>query len=97
MSAQLGIANILNGPAVSNIIKAWRTSLLEMTKEERTEFLKEAKYPPNSIEALSTDTGFKLFVNDDLVPQYDNITFVEGVAGSGKSSGVDGLIYKYLT
>lgn len=96
IGVQLGLANILNGNAVSNIIQAYKESLLEMSDNEIKEFLKKAGYSDKAIEAYSTQVGFKLLVNDDLIPQYNNITFIEGVAGSGKSSGVDALINKYL-
>ena len=96
ISVQLGLANILNGSAITNVIKAYRSSLLDMGVEERKQFLKKAGRSERTIKAYSTKEGFKLFVNDDLVPQYDNITFIDGIPGSGKSAAVDALIYKYL-
>ena len=96
ISVSLGLANILNGTSISNIIKAYKSSLLEMNKDQRREFLEKAGYPNASIEAYSTDEGFKLFINDDLVPQYENITFIDGIPGAGKSAAVGALIYKYL-
>ena len=96
ISVQLGLANILKGEVVTNIIKAYRSSLLEMSSEQRKEFLTKAGYSPEIIEAYSTESGIKLFVNDNLVPQYDNVIFVDGIPGAGKSAAVDALIYKYL-
>ena len=94
LAAQLGLANILNGSVITNFIKAYRESILEIPKDKRAQFFKDddERYK----KALSTDAGWILFVNHDLVPQYDNITFIDGIPGAGKSKAVDALIYKYL-
>jgi hypothetical protein len=39
-----------------------------MSSEERKEFLTKAGYSTNIIEAYSTESGIKLFINDDLIP-----------------------------
>ena len=96
ISVALGLANILNGNSISNIIKAYRASLLEMNKDQRKQFLEKAGYSQQKIEIYCTETGFKWFINDDLIPQYENITFIDGIPGAGKSAAVDALIYKYL-
>jgi len=68
-----------------------------MDKESLKKFLKEVGETDNIIEALTeAESGIKLLINSDYIPQYDNITFIEGVAGSGKSGAVDKLIVKYL-
>lgn len=94
LAVQLGLANILNGSVITNFIKAYRESILEIPKEKRAQFFKndDEKYK----KALSTDAGWILFVNHDLIPQYDNITFIDGIPGAGKSKAVAALIYKYL-
>jgi len=44
----------------------------------------------------STEAGLRSVINNDLVPQYDNITFIDGIPGAGKSQAVDKLIYQYI-
>jgi hypothetical protein len=46
---------------------------------------------------LSTQRGFeKIFSSYDLVPQYSNITFSDGIAGSGKTSAIMATVNKFL-
>ena len=96
VATTLGLANVLNGKVISNIITAYRTSILELNNNEKQTFLKEAGLGQIEIDSYCTETGSKWFANHDLIPQYTNLTFIDGVPGSGKTKGVDTLIYKYL-
>ena len=94
LAAQLGLANVLNGSVITNFIRAYRESILELPKEKRAKFFKDESEDVKK--ALTTDAGYALMINHDLVPQYNNITFIDGIPGAGKSKAVDALIYKYL-
>lgn len=98
---QLGLANILNGPTISKIIQAYRNAVYKYVKnlsfEERTKFFEKNGASKKESAFYATKRGFdKFFSAHDLVPQYSNIIFVDGVAGSGKTSSIDSNVIKYL-
>lgn len=99
---QLGLANILNGPVITKIIQAYRNSIYNKVKsldgfKAKQEFLKSIGLSEKIASLMATKTGFdKYFSSFDIIPQYSNITFVDGVAGSGKTSSIDATIIKYL-
>ena len=88
----LTVANSLNGKIVTKVIQAYRQAIVEKLQElpytERKKFLGTA---------YATKAMQSLLINHDLVPQYDNITFVEGIAGSGKTGGVINMSVKFLS
>lgn len=98
LAIRLNIANGANGTVVTNIIKAYRNSLTEyfqgLSFDERKKYLKN--YSDISASVWATDAMSSLFINHDLVPQYDNITFIDGIPGSGKSAGVGVLTMNLL-
>lgn len=79
-------AAITNGDMFRTFGKAMRKSLTEFwnskTDEERKQISKDAGI------SFLMDNNKKFFKNNDFLPNFDNIVFVEGIAGSGKSTGV---------
>ena len=98
IGVQLHLGNVLNGNVVTKAIQAYRQSLYNHVKglslEERRKYLLKAGI--NSY-AISTDYGFnKYFSSLDIMPQYSNITFTDGVAGSGKTTAIMATVNKFL-
>ena len=78
-------AAVVNGDMFKVFGKALRQSLLETwnkDKETREKIKKE--YGSN----IFSEEDALFFKNADFLPNFDNIIFVEGIAGSGKSTGV---------
>lgn len=101
IGVQLHLGNILNGPIVTKAIQAYRNSIYKYFKnlsfEKRVEFLKNNGVKEATAYLLSTQRGFeKIFGSYDLVPQYSNITFSDGIAGSGKTSAIMATVNKFL-
>ena len=98
IGVQLHLDNVLNGNVLTKAIQAYRQSLYNHVKglslEERHKYLLKAGI--NSY-AISTDYGFnKYFSSLDIMPQYSNITFTDGVAGSGKTTAIMATVIKFL-
>jgi predicted AAA+ superfamily ATPase len=67
--------------------KALRSSLSEFWENSKEE--DRLKIIEQYGENLMYEEDKKLyFKNNDFLPNFDNIIFVEGIAGSGKSTGV---------
>ena len=86
---ELGIyaltAAVVNGDMFRTFGKALRESLLETwnSKPETREQIR-SEYGSHILK-----DGFEdWFANADFLPNFDNIVFIEGIAGSGKSTGV---------
>ena len=80
-------AAITNGDMFRTFGKAMRNSLngfwSGLNETEREQIVNET-----GIKYLLTTKDSKFFKNNDFLPNFDNIVFVEGIAGSGKSTGV---------
>lgn len=86
---ELGIyaltASVVNGDMFRTFGKALRESLLETWNSK-----------PETRDQIRDEYGSKIlkedfkdwFKNADFLPNFDNIVFIEGIAGSGKSTGV---------
>ena len=101
IGVQLHLGNILNGSIVTKAIQAYRNSIYKHFKnlsfEDRVKFLKDNGVSDATAHLLSTQRGFeKIFGSYDLVPQYSNITFSDGIAGSGKTSAIMATVNKFL-
>lgn len=103
MSVQLAVANAINGDQVTKIVNAATTSAinyLNSLRNDKLNFVKFLKEKLNISESLaivySTDTGFKYIQNNDFFYRWKNISLIEGIAGSGKSSAVLQLTADYL-
>ena len=101
IGAQLHLGNILNGPVVTKALQAYRNSLYKYFKnldfKARKDFLVQNGITESTAALLSTQRGFeKIFASFDLVPQYSNITFTDGIAGSGKTSAIMATVNKFL-
>lgn len=81
-------AAIVNGDMFKTFGKALRKSLFDFwdskSENERSEIYD--LYGGSGI--LFKDSSKKLFKNNDFLPNFENIIFIEGIAGSGKSTGV---------
>ena len=88
-------AAITNGDMFKTFGKAIRKSLnnlWEISNEtERETISNEA-----GVSYLRADKDRPYFKNNDFLPNFDNIVFVEGIAGSGKSTGVIKTLSKLL-
>ena len=93
IASSLQLANILQGNKISAIITAYRESMLEQflhsSYDERKKILKNAGYDEAIAQIFATEVGSKYIQNFDLIPQYTNTTFIDGIPGAGKTEGVD--------
>jgi len=101
IGVQLHLGNILNGKVVTKAIQAYRNSIYKYFKnlsfEDRVTFFKNNGVSERKAYLLSTQRGFeKIFGSYNLVPQYSNITFSDGIAGSGKTSAIMATVNKFL-
>lgn len=103
MGVQLAVANAVNGDFVTKIANAATTAsinyLNNLRNKDKYEFIKYCKKLGISEELAaiySTDTGFKYISNNNFFYRWKNISLVEGIAGSGKSSAVLQLVADYL-
>ena len=78
-------ASVVNGDMFNTFGEAIRTSLLE-TWESGTEETRDKIRHAYGANLLSEDKK-DFFKNVDFLPNYNNILFIEGIAGSGKSTG----------
>lgn len=78
-------AAVVNGNMFNIFGKALRKSLLETwNKDPET----RAKIQEEAGQDFFDEDHKEYFKNSDFLPNFDNILFVEGIAGSGKSTGV---------
>ena len=80
-------ASVVNGDMFRNFGRALRQSLSTFWENASEDDRKRIRteYGAN---ILSEDKDKIYFKNNDFLPNFDNIVFVEGIAGSGKSKGV---------
>lgn len=88
LATYLGVAAIANMDTLNKFVDAYRNTVIQefnnLSEKERTNLLNQFD---NSGEAYSKDL-LKYFGAHDVLPQYRNIIFIEGIAGSGKSKAV---------
>lgn len=101
IGVQLHLGNILNGKIITKAIQAYRNSIYKYFKnlsfEQRVKFLKDNGTSERIAYLFSTQRGFeKFFGAYNLVPQYSNITFTDGIAGSGKTTAIMANVIKFL-
>lgn len=88
----LHTANLLNGQVLSNSIATLRDSMIkyleEITPEQRKALLKQVMNNDKTAELYASEEFKPFLKNLEFIPKYDNITMVEGVAGSGKTTAV---------
>ena len=84
----LGVASIANMDVLNTFIDAYRDTVVQdfnnLTEEERKNAIKNFD---NSGEAYAKEL-LQYFSGYDALPQYKNMIFIEGIAGSGKSMAV---------
>lgn len=90
------VAFVVNGDMFNHFGSAIRQSLIktweDATPEQRLEMQKDF-----CGKEMITEDNIDLFKNLDFFPNFDNIMFIEGVAGSGKSKGVLNTWSRVLT
>ena len=94
LGVYLQSANALNGDRLTQVAQQIRQSQLDyitsLSQEERFNLIKQVR--PNLSEGdaklLSLDVMIPYLQNLGFVQNYDNITFLEGIAGSGKTRAV---------
>lgn len=100
LGVQLQLGNILNGNVITSFINAYREILKDNFRnsdfEGRKKILEKYGEHPAVAELFAADEGSKYYPTHDSVPQFTNITFIDGIPGSGKSAGVDSLVIKFL-
>lgn len=101
IGAQLHLGNILNGSIVTKAAQAYRNALYKYLKnadfETRKKFLMQGGESERAAILMSTQRGFeRILASHDLIPQYSNITFTDGIAGSGKTSAIMATVIKFL-
>lgn len=88
LATYLGVAAIANMNMLNKFVDAYRNTVIQdfnkLSEKERTDLLKQFD---GSGEAYSKDL-LKYFGAHDVLPQYKNVIFIEGIAGSGKSKAV---------
>lgn len=88
LATYLGVAAIANMNTLNKFVDAYRNTVVQefnnLSERERTDLLNQFD---NSGEAYSKDL-LKYFGAHDVLPQYKNMIFIEGIAGSGKSKAV---------
>lgn len=84
----LGVASITNMNVLNTFVDAYRDTVVQdfnnLTEEERKNAIKNFD---NSGEAYAKEL-LQYFSGYDALPQYKNMIFIEGIAGSGKSMAV---------
>lgn len=100
LGVQLQIANVINGNTITAFTNAYREVLKDRFKnsdfEGRKKILEKYGEHPAVAELFATEEGSKYYPTHDSVPQFTNITFIDGIPGAGKSAGVDLLVIKFL-
>lgn len=88
LATYLGVAAIANMNTLNKFVDTYRNTVVQefnnLSEKERTDLLNQFD---NSGEAYSKDL-LKYFGAHDVLPQYKNMIFIEGIAGSGKSKAV---------
>ena len=103
-----GVAAIFNGDMFRNFANAMTESIYtkwkNMSREQRLEALKKggltyynyAGKLESTLDVEYKDNDYSSIYNSDVIPNYVNTLFIEGIAGSGKSTGVFKSIMKVL-
>lgn len=84
----LGVASITNMDVLNTFVDVYRDTVVQdfnnLTEEERKKVIKNFD---NSGDAYAKEL-LQYFSGYDALPQYKNMIFIEGIAGSGKSMAV---------
>lgn len=88
LATYLGVAAVANMNMLNKFVDAYRNTVIQefnkLSEKERTNLLNQFD---DSGEAYAKDL-LKYFGAHDVLPQYKNIIFIEGIAGSGKSKAI---------
>lgn len=85
-AVQLGVAAIANSDMLNKFVNAYHdivvTKFKELSEEDRKKLLE------NRGDTIFAKELLEYFSGHDVLPQYRNMVFIEGIPGSGKSNGV---------
>ena len=85
-AVQLGVAAIANSDMLNKFVNAYHdtvvTKFKDLSEEDRKKLLK------NYNDTIFAKELLEYFAGHDILPQYRNMVFIEGIPGSGKSNGV---------
>lgn len=88
LATYLGVAAIANMDILNSFVEAYRDTVIkEFNDKDPDTRIKLLNNFDNSGEAYAK-TLLKYFSGHNVLPQYKNMIFIEGIPGSGKSKGV---------
>ena len=94
------VANALNGNRFTQLKEQFRKELLDylygLTEDERRKLFISQGMDQETATLYSLDSMKPFLKQLPFIPYYDNITFVEGIAGSGKTHGVLNMVCSIL-
>ena len=100
LEAYVHMANALNGDEFTKYKNQFRQELLEylegLTEDERIKLFISQGMDQEEATFLGVDEMKPYLKLLPYIPYYDNISFVEGIAGSGKTHGVLNMVKRML-
>lgn len=92
------LAYLMNGDVMNNFAKAYDKGMVDSFEnynpEERKTALSKMGYDAETIKAIANNPD--IFKNEPVAKRYLNSVLIEGIAGSGKTSGVGGFLIDIL-
>lgn len=91
LATYLGYASILNGGVIDSFCDAVNISLKKWADsfESNNDLQEATKYTDDKGDSYTVENVHKDFILDSSVsPRYSKVTFIEGIPGSGKTTGV---------
>lgn len=91
LATYLGYASILNGGVIDNFCNAVNTSLKKWAESFKNddELQESTRYTDDKGNSYKVEHISKDFILDSSVsPRFSRVTFIEGIPGSGKTTGV---------
>lgn len=92
------LAYLMNGDVINNFAKAYDKGMVDSfenyTPEKRKTALSKMGYDAETIKVIANNPD--IFKNEPVAKRYLNSVLIEGIAGSGKTSGVGGFLIDIL-
>lgn len=100
IAAFIGYANALNNLKINNTINVYNNEVINTFRNsdsaQRAKYLEQLKADPNTALEYAKDENVEKSLSLLKLVKYDTIELVEGIAGSGKTSVVFGIINQLL-